>query len=162
LINTLHPGRRLSNSDCRDLRHFSNLARGMAVEEATLRPQGLGKAQHAEYSADRINGHRKKPTSFPYSRPENITVDKNSTPSRSLAADTKLRLLDPEQETLPENFDRMDGVRHILPATDTGAIANLLDAVRGAYSLSSLNYTRDWDGSALICAEIPNPSKPTI
>ncbi|KAI3318974.1 hypothetical protein HD806DRAFT_525879 [Xylariaceae sp. AK1471] len=164
LINTLHPGCRLGNPYCLDVRHCSNLAHGMSIVQATLHPRGLGEAQHAEFSVNRIDTHRTKPTDFPYCRPFGITVDEDSTPSRSLAADFNIELRDPEYES-PEILDIMDGAQDILRATDTGAIAELFAwgvSTRGAYNLCNLEYEKDWRGLAIIGGEEVSSRKPTI
>jgi hypothetical protein len=46
------------------MRHFSNLAGAMRIEQATIHPKGLGEPQQAEFSIDRVGTDREKPTNF--------------------------------------------------------------------------------------------------
>ncbi|CAJ2509284.1 Uu.00g143100.m01.CDS01 [Anthostomella pinea] len=144
LIDALHPGCRLGNRQCLGSRHYSNLARRMDAEQATLghtRGQMRGPA-HDEPCVERINSYKAKPTILQYNKPTGITADVDSTPSRSLAADCEVRLTNPNKEILPGSRGIMDGCRQILRTTEPEAVAELmaLPLSRGAYNFKNCSY----------------------
>ncbi|KAF2969321.1 hypothetical protein GQX73_g4274 [Xylaria multiplex] len=125
LLSTLHPGCRIGNSDCLDMKHYSNLSLGLSAEGSTPASIGLRERQHAAYTDDRVDKNREKPTNFQYTPPAKLTANFRTTPSRSLAGDYGVLMYDPRKEITP-GYHPIVGVQSILRCTDTMTIADML------------------------------------
>ncbi|KAI1427653.1 hypothetical protein F5Y12DRAFT_791960 [Xylaria sp. FL1777] len=136
LLNTLHPACRLGNDHCLGLRRSSNFCSETGAENAAQYLEGLKEGQHVEFSWDRVNKNREKPTYFWHSRPVGLL---DATPSRAIAEAYELRLRQPEDERLTK-LQLIEGVRQILRANDPGIVAELVSpgGLRGAYNFTNL------------------------
>ncbi|KAI0545965.1 hypothetical protein F4679DRAFT_559423 [Xylaria curta] len=151
LIDTLHPGCRHRNKHCFDMRHFSDMGAVLCSEQAGEHIDGLGEPRHAEFSMDRVDKNRKKPTNYQY----NVTDSQQSTLSRSFASEYLVQFWEPWYNELSAGVKMMDGVRMIFSAQDTGEIAQLTSFAedrRGAYNFANLENEQGAN----------SPRKPTI
>ncbi|KAI0444657.1 hypothetical protein F4803DRAFT_572652 [Xylaria telfairii] len=156
LIDKLHPGCRHGNRQCLSMRHFSDMSHFLKVEQGTEHINGLDESQHAEFSMDRVDKNRKKPTNYKFNRFLDVTSDMESTLSRCFAGEYFLTFYQPWHDGLPTGIEMMDGARMILSARDTAEIARMVsfrNNFRGAYNFANMESERR-GGSG--------PRKPTI
>ncbi|KAI8953901.1 hypothetical protein F4801DRAFT_596596 [Xylaria longipes] len=141
LIGMLHPGCRHGNRQCLGIRQFSNMTSCMETEQAISHPHGLGESQQAEFSMDRVDKDRKKPTNYRYNSPVDVTDSEEETLSRCFAWEYSLWFWDPWYKRLPAGLYMMDGVRSIFRTRDTAEIARFTsfrDGHRGAYNFANM------------------------
>ncbi|KAI2631168.1 hypothetical protein GGS21DRAFT_491792 [Xylaria nigripes] len=149
LLGVLHPGCRHNNDQCPSMRLYSSQAMGMTIEKATRHPNGLGEAQHAEFSLDKVSKTQwEKPTNFPTSKLLAAAASHGSSESREWLIDYGLRVRSIWSETTTHSrkHNSIIGVNNILRATDVGAIHELLSdyqGCRGAYSFANMAYDKE-------------------